>query len=148
MNSPENAIYITLKTAAENAAAHTPLYLADVQPTVYATIRETKTIRVGNCESEFAPVGETVKEFDADIVLQILARVEDKEDAETYPAARDLARTMTIESVKALLAVPNLGGGACDLQIRPAFRGWSRVEDGICAVCLLPVRVNPTGKYE
>lgn len=148
MSSPENAIYIVLKDAADAAAVENALKSADVQPTAYSVIRELKTIRVGNCESEIVPVGDAVKELDADIILQILARVDDAEDAATYPAARDAARAMTMEVVKILIANPSLNGAVCDLIIRPAFRGWTRVESAIYAASLLPVRINPTGKYE
>ncbi len=148
MISPENALYTVLKTAAENAVVGSALESAEVQPTAYSIIKEPQTIRVGNCESEFAPVGEIVKEFDADITLQILAKVEDAENPEDYPPARDIARWLAIRTIEILLTNKSLDGAVCDLLIRRAFRGWARIEGGIYAVVLLPVTINPTGKYE
>lgn len=143
MISPENAIYQTLRGAVEAAASDSVLIGTEVQATVYQTKTE-KTICVGNCESDFVPVGEAIKETDADIVVQILAVVADEEDGETYPASRDMVRAMTIEVVSILNDNPSLGGNICDLEIRRAYRGWAKVQSKIYAVSLLPVRTNFT----
>ena len=146
MISPENAIYTVLKAFADAAIQEDALNETDVQPTAYSPIRELRTIRVGNCESEFAPVGETIKEFDADIILQILAKVEDAEDAETYPLARDASRTMAMKTIEILNGNRTLNGQVCDLIVGRAFRGWARIEGGIYAAALVPVTVNPTNQ--
>lgn len=143
MISPENAIYQTVKNAVEAAAFDSILVGTQVQATVYQA-KTDKTICVGNCESNFVPVGESIKETDADIVLQILAAVADEEDGETYPAARDTARAMTIAVVKILNGDPSLGGNICDLEIRRAYRGWAKVQSKVYAVSLLPIRTNFT----
>lgn len=140
--SPESAIYDTVKNAVIAAASDSVLIDTEVQSTVYLA-KKDKTIAVGNCESNLVPVGEEIKETDADIVLQILVAVGDEEDGDTFPLARDTARAITIEVVKILHDNPSLGGNVCDLEIKRIFRGWARISK-VYAVCLLPIRTNFT----
>lgn len=146
--SPETTIYEFFKAAADGAADGSILKDADVHPTVYKRIAEPKTIRVGNSKFDLAPVGEAAKDFDIDITLQILAKVEDEEDAETYPPALDTVHALGIEAATRMTTDASLGGLCCDLICLRAFRGWTRIEGAVYAVTLLPVRINPTGKYE
>lgn len=120
---------------------------ADVHPTVYSLIKQPKTIRVGNAKFDLAPVGEVTKSFDVEITLQILAKVEDSEDAETYPAALDTVWALAAEAANQMNKDRSLGGQVCDLLVLESFQGWARIEGCIFAVVLLPVRINPTGKY-
>lgn len=146
--SPPKAIYDFLKTAVQDAPVDAVLNDADVHPTVYSPIKEEKTIRVGNAKFDLAPVGEVTKSFDVEITLQILTKVEDAEDAETYPAALDTVWSLAAETVNQINQDRSLGGRICDLLVLESFQGWARIEGGIFAVILLPVRINPTGKYE
>lgn len=146
--SPETTIYEFFKTAAENAASDSILKDVDVHPTVYKRIAEQKTIRVGNSKFDLAPVGGVTKDFDVEITLQILVKVEDEEDSDAYPPALDAVYELGLEAANRMTADGSLGGLRCDLICLRAFRGWTRVEGGIYAVTLLPVRINPTGKYE
>jgi hypothetical protein len=142
--SPETAVYNILKNAAEKAAEDSPFFNVDIQPTVYSVVKETKTIRIGNCESSFAPVGETVKEFDADITIQILHKVADSENADDYPIATDAVRDLTMATANLFLE-RGLDGEYCNnYKLMPAFRGYSNVQTGVNATALLPMRINPT----
>jgi hypothetical protein len=96
----------------------------------------------------FAPQGEVIKEFDAELVLQILHKVTDKDKAAVYPVALDAVRLMTIEVVK-ILTTTGLNGAFCDsLDILDGMRAFTTVETGINAVSLLPLRINPSGRKD
>ncbi len=142
--SPENALYLVLKNAVDNANPVNPLYLADVHPTVYSVIDSVKTIRISNCESDFVPhYDESIEEYDARVPLQILVKVNDVDSPDSYVVARDLLRAVTMKVVGILLDDVTLGARVCDLKLNRAFRGWAKIQTAVYAVTILPIVVNP-----
>lgn len=143
MSSPENALYEVLKAAVAAAPSGHPLELAAVHSTVYETINQDRSIRIGNCESLLHRTGNNeIGESDAQIPVQVTVRVAE-ESPEGFADARDAVRDIAKAVIRTLLDDETLGGEVCDLVIQPAFRGWATVRTTKYAAAVIPVVINP-----
>lgn len=139
--TPETALFEFLEEKALGSAAQSDLA---VQATAYQALDSVKTIRIGNAETAIAVGhGGTVGEWDADITLQVLYRVEDADQSRSYNAARDAATGAAHWAVAEIQTDDSLGGRVCGANVYKALRGWAKIGTAAYAVILIPLRINP-----
>lgn len=139
--TPETALYDFLTIRVLATAEQSDL---DVQATAYQNLERVKTVRIGNAETQFAPGGgNVVKEFDCDITLQVLVRVEDTDRPESFNLARESATGAASWLIDQIHADDHLGGRACGVNVYRSLRGWAKIAAAPYAVILIPIRVNP-----
>lgn len=139
--SPETALYEFLKAKADASAAQSDL---DVQSTAYQKLDSVKTVRIGNAETLFGLDSEGgVGEWDVDLTLQILRRVGDSDDPESFNEARDDATEIAKWAVGEIQDDDHLNGRVCGVNVYKALRGWAKILTASYAVILIPLRVNP-----
>ena len=144
----EDAVHEVLATAIGTAAEGDPLYKAELHDTVYQTITQDYGVRVGDCESDLAPLagGEEMGEFDAMLTIVCFARVEGADKTERK-AARAKARSLMLAIAKILFNDPTLNGQVRDARVLRAKRGFDSITDADdYAVANLPLIVNETGQ--
>jgi hypothetical protein len=139
--TPETALYEFLFERAGLEVGQSDLV---VQATAYQRLDSVKTIRIGNAETMFGlQEGGGVGEYDADLTLQILHRVEDTDDADSLNLARDGATQIAKWAVKEIQTDDSLGSRVCGVNVYKALRGWAKIETAPFAVILIPLRINP-----
>jgi hypothetical protein len=144
----ENAIYDYIHGAVEAAADGSALFAAEVHGTVYESITKDYGIRVGDCESELAPLagGEAMEEFDAVVVIVIFWRVVGADKSARRPA-RAKARALALETAQLFFADPTMGGRVRDSLVGTCVRGYDSVEGADeYAVVNMPLLVNMSGQ--
>jgi hypothetical protein len=145
--STENDTFEFLEEAVAAVAPDDVLYGIEVHETVYQTIKKDSGVRVGNGESQLAPLpgGGAIEEFDCLLSLVCFARVTgaDKTD-------RVMARDQAMDIAKAVsmlfLTDPSMGGRVRDSRVLKARRGFDSIGSQPFAVCELQVVVNETGQ--
>ena len=145
--SPEKALYEFLKTAVAEAEEDSPLYGAQVLPTVYHQPQQPIAIRVGNCDSTLSPRVAGMTEQDALCVVEILSRVPDEIEPEEYLEARERAREAQLAAAQFLLDDPSLGNRVCDSLLLDSTRAFGSLKTSKNAVALIPVLINPSGRH-
>lgn len=139
--TPETALYQFLTKQALASADQSDLA---IQPTAYQNLESVKTLRIGNAETMLALDTEGgVGEYDCDLTLQILRRVEDSDSSDSFNAARDAATDAAAWTIEQIQTDGSLGGRACGVNVYKAFRGWAKIGTQPYAVMLVPVRINP-----
>lgn len=139
--SPETALFEFLQAAALASSAQTDLA---VQATAYQNLESVKTVRIGNAETMFGLDSEGgVGEYDVDLTLQVLHRVEDADSSDSFNLARDGATEIAKFVVEKIQTDDSLGARVCGVNVYKALRGWAKIQTGPFAVILIPLRVNP-----
>lgn len=144
----EDAIYEYVNGAVTAAAEESPLHEAEVHETVHERITKDYGIRIGDCDSDLAPLagGEAMEEFDAYIVVVIFWRVAGADKSERRPA-RDKARALALATAKLFFDDPTMGGRVRDSMVDTCVRGFDSVTDADeYAVVNMPLWVNMSGQ--
>ena len=145
--SVENDTFEFLEEAVAAVALDNALQGIEVHETVYQTIKTDRGVRVGNGESQLAPLpgGGAIEEFDCLLSLVCYSRVigADKTD-------RVMARDQAMDIAKAVsmlfLTDPSMGGRVRDSRVLKARRGFDSIGSQPFAVCELQMVVNETGQ--
>jgi hypothetical protein len=146
--TPEDAIDEMITAAVAAAAEGETLHEAEVQDTVYETMKRDRGIRIGDCESDVAPSpgGEAMEEFDAQLVLVCYSRIVGT-DKTQRKAARDDARTLALATAKLFIDDPSIGGHVRDSRVVKMRRGYDSLTSAdVYAVANLALVINETGQ--
>lgn len=118
-----------------------PLTEAAVHATRYEEIKTAKAIRIGDAAVQVGPRLGSWKEFNGEILIEIVARVDNGDHVQ----AREAVRSLSLEVVKALQSDPALGSRTDDTIVLGGSRGWARVKTAAYAVEVIKVVVDPHG---
>jgi hypothetical protein len=140
--SPETAIYEFLRDLVDGTLNGTSLD-AEVHPHEYSAIESGTFIRVGNCESQFSPGSEGLKETGANIVLQIVSSFNDVSDLQDVVLVRDKNRELSMSVADAFFNNDSLGGRVCSVKVERSWRGSSKIQGREYATVLMPLVINP-----
>jgi hypothetical protein len=144
----EDAIFEYINAAVTAAPEGSALHGAEVHETIYETITKDYGIRIGDCDSELAPLagGEAIQEFDAYVVVVIFWRVEGADKSERRPA-RNKARALALATAKLFFDDQTMGGRVRDSMVDTCVRGYDSVTDADeYAVVNMPLWVNMSGQ--
>ena len=143
----EDAVFDYLGAAISAAPNGTALYQAELHGTVYEKIKKNFGVRVGDCESDVAPLagGGAAEEFDASLIVVIFARVEGADKSARRPA-RNKAREMMLAVAKLFQDDPSMGGRVRDSLVGRCARGFDSLTNADeYAVVNMPLLVNMSG---
>lgn len=143
--------YLNAAVVASAGDISSPFYEAAVHDTVYQTILTDNGLRISDAVSSLLPGmdGVTLKEFDADVVINCFAQVLGVDQTERAAATQ---KVFDIQSatIALLLADQTLGDTVCDLIVKRSPRSYDVYDGKIYAIALIPLVINPTkyGKEE
>jgi hypothetical protein len=144
----EDAIFEYVDAAVTAAQEGSALYLAELHGTVYESMTKDYGIRIGDCESDLAPLagGEAMEEFDALVTIVIFWRVVGADKSARRPA-RDNARALALATAKLFFDDPTMGGRVRDSLVGTCVRGYDSIEGADeYAVVNMPLLVNMSGQ--
>jgi hypothetical protein len=139
--TPETAVYQFVQELVDAAADPAPLAGAAVHATRYEPIATPTAIRVGDAAVDVGPRSGVWKEFNAELLLEIVSRV----DGGDHVAARDLVREMSLAIAEAIQSDAGLGGRVCEARIVAGTRGWARVQTTAFSVQVFRLLIDPHG---
>lgn len=138
--SPERALYEYLTDTVAAAAATDALAGAAVHSTRYTEIAGP-VLRIGEPRLDVGPRAGEWKEFNVELLLDVVCRV----DNQDFNAAREAVRKMSLEVARAIQTDGSLGGRVCDCRIVKATRGWARIKTAPFAVQVFRLVIDPFG---
>lgn len=139
--SPERALYEYLVETVAAAAATDALAAAVVHETRYTEIATERVLRIGEPRLDVGPRAGGWKEFNVELLLEVVCRV----DNQDFNAAREAVREMSLEVARAIQTDSSLGGRVCDCRLLKATRGWARIKTAPFAVQVFRLVIDPFG---
>lgn len=140
-----NAVYTFINSAVISAESDDVFYGTDVQSNLYESIKEKKTIRVGDVQQS-KPTLELnkVAERNAFLTVQIIVRPESQILPDRL-AARDAATSIALKIAKMVFDDERLGGNVCDCGIEALRMDWANINTLRHATAFLLLKVDGKG---
>jgi hypothetical protein len=139
--TPEAAVFEFIRDLADGAVDPAPLAGAAVHATRYEPIQTATALRVGDAAVDVGPRSGVWKEFNAELLLEIVSRV----DGGDHVAARELVCEMSLAIAEAIQSDASLGGRVCEARIVAGTRGWARVQTTAFSVQVFRLLIDPHG---
>lgn len=136
--------WLTEQVRAANSAD--PLFNADVHETDFDAIVKSLTIRVGDPQSEPAPILGAIREFNGRLILEIVARP-DNQTGRQRVEARERASRAALRIVELINEDERLKGTGgenrvCDARVAQKFDTWGNAGTVRHAVSRLLLNFN------
>ena len=139
--TPETAVFLFLQDLADAAIDAAPLAGAAVHATRYEAIQTATAVRVGDASVDVGPRSGTWKEFNGELIVEIVSRV----DGGDHVTAREIVRGMSLAIAEAVQSDASLGGRVCDARILKGSRGWARVQTTAFSVQVFRLLIDAHG---
>jgi hypothetical protein len=145
--SVETSTYDFFDERIAAAESGTALKGVELHKTSYDRVTKTHVIQIGPCQSDFAPTpGMTeAREYNARLVLILLAKVGDRKEPASFNQARQDVLDMATAAAFELLQSPDLGGRERDCQTGRFARDFTNIDGHPYAVGNLPLFLNWDG---
>ena len=131
--------------AADNNSPIKNIALLD---TIHREIRDDQPdgISIGDVTSTFAPVDQSVKEFDASTILVCFSKVRGADKTNRQPAAQRVFEIQQ-EVIDLLYKFPTLNNRCCDVEVMRSVRTSQGLDAEDFAVANIPIIVDKKGTF-